>query len=136
MSQVPEVLAPQPQPDPDTEPYWQATAAGKVALARCQDCSRWQHPPLERCRYCAGEIAFEPIEGAGSLHTWTVVTHSSVPGYATPYIIAVVDLSEGVRVSGLLLDVEPSSVHEGMNVEAVVIDVPGGDLKAPAFRAG
>lgn len=131
-----ESLAPQPLPDPDSQPFWQSTAAGQIALARCQECRRWQHPPAERCRYCSGAITFEPIRGSGTLHTWTVVAHSSVPGYATPYVIAVVDLAEGVRISGILLDVEQADLSEGMQVHTVIVDVPGGSLKTPAFRAG
>jgi len=41
---------PQPSPDVDTAPFWAATAAGQLAICRCQDCGLWLQPPLERCR--------------------------------------------------------------------------------------
>ena len=47
-------IPPQPVPDADTAPFWAATAAGRLAMCRCQSCGLWLQPPLERCRACAG----------------------------------------------------------------------------------
>ena len=63
---------PQPAPDPDTQGFWDATAAGTLALCRCVACRTWLQPPLERCRACAGSTRFETVSGRGTLYSFIV----------------------------------------------------------------
>lgn len=129
---------PQPVPDPDTLPFWQATAAGRLAMCRCQQCSLWMQPPLERCRRCAGPTAFEDVAGTGTVYTFIVQRQAAVAGYldAVPYAVALVELDEqvGLRLPSRIVGVEPEAVRCGMRVGVELTALPGGDFTVPLFR--
>ena len=72
---------PQPLPDLDTEGFWNATAAGRLALCRCDDCGLWLQPPLERCRRCAGATSFQDVAGTGTVFTFIIQRQPSVTGF-------------------------------------------------------
>ena len=62
-----------------------------------------------------------------------VVHHApKVPGRTLPFVIALVELEEGVRMLGELRNVDPASVEIGMPVRATYIDFPEGD-SGPAW---
>jgi uncharacterized OB-fold protein len=88
---------------------------------------------------CAGETAFEPIAGTGSIYSFIVVRQAAVPGYVhnLPYVVALVDLDEqpGLRLPGRVVDVDPEGVSVGMRVAAELVPLPGGDHVVPVFRA-
>jgi uncharacterized protein len=132
-----EPMPPQPLPDVDSEPFWRATAAGHLELCRCVECRTWLHPPLERCRHCAGATAFEPVAMTGTLASYIVMHRASVPGMgAAPYVIALVDLHDapGVRLTGRLANVDPGDVHVGEQVQGSIVDIPGGPFRQPEFH--
>lgn len=138
MSEAPALVPPQPLPDVDSAGFWEATARGDLALRRCRECGRWQHPPVERCRQCAGPTAFEPVSGTGTVFSYIVMRRASVPGFEDllPYVVATVELDEqpGLRFVARLEGVDPAGVEIGSRVRAEIIPVPGGDYHVPVFR--
>ena len=133
-----EDIPPQPLPDYDTETFWEATAEGRLTVCRCQGCRLWLHPPLERCRRCGGPTDFEDVSGRGSVYSFIVARHPSVPGYLRdlPYVVALVELEEQVnlRLTARLEDVDPAGVQVGMPVQAELRPLPGGSFVVPVFR--
>jgi uncharacterized OB-fold protein len=131
-------IPPQPAPDADSAGFWQATADGHLALARCADCRHWLMPPLERCRRCGGPVGWERVAGTGRVHSFIVVHYPAVPGYADelPYVVGLVELDEqaGLRLSARLVGVEPAAVRIGQPVVAEVVDLPGGPWRIPVFH--
>lgn len=131
-------LPPQPVPDADTEAFWQAASAGRLALCRCRSCRLWMQPPLERCRACAGPTAFEDVAGTGVLYSFIVQHRPTVPGYldSTPYVVGLVELDEqpGLRLPARIVGIEPDRVTCGMAVRAELVALPGGDFRVPVFR--
>jgi uncharacterized OB-fold protein len=127
----------QPRIDSDSEGFWQALQDQQLKLDRCQDCRRWQHPPLERCRRCGGELRFEAISGRGTVHSFIVVRYPAFPAQADdlPYVIALVDLDEDptVRVAARL-DAPPEDVSIGLRVASALVPLPGGPHTVPVFR--
>ena len=128
---------PQPLPDADTAPFWQATADGRLAICRCQVCGTWHQPPLERCRSCAGATAFEPVSGRGTVYTFIVQRQPAVVGYfdVVPYAVGLVDLDEqhALRLPGRVVDIDPDDVHIGMRVKVRIEQLPGGDFHVPVW---
>ncbi|MCW2526639.1 MAG: hypothetical protein JWM76_1499 [Pseudonocardiales bacterium] len=96
--------APVPIADAESAGFWQAAQRGELVIARCEDCRRWQHPPLERCRHCAGKTEFEPVSGDGTIFSFIVVRQATVPGHQVPYVVAIVELAEqsDIRVTGVV----------------------------------
>ena len=50
-----------------------------------------------------------------------------MPGRTVPFVVALVELAEGVRMLGELRGVDPGDVRVGMPVEAIFLDFPGDD---------
>jgi uncharacterized OB-fold protein len=128
---------PQPDPDFDTAPFWEATADGRLAMCRCQSCQLWHYPPLERCRKCAGPTAFEPVTGSGTISTFIVQRQGAIVGYFKdlPYAVALVDLDEqpNLRLPGRIVDIDVDDVVIGMRVNARLEALPGGDFTVPVW---
>ncbi len=131
-------VPPQPAPDFDTREFWDATAAGRLAICRCAECRLWMQPPLERCRLCGELTRFERVSGDGTICSFTVIHHPAVPGYLEdlPYVVAMVELAEqkGLLLPARLLDAKPGETRIGQRVELKITDLPGGDYRVPTFR--
>ncbi len=129
-------IPPQPDPDVDTQGFWDATAAGVIALCRCTECGAWMHPPLERCRHCAGPTVFEPVAGTGSVHSFIVLHRQSVPGQGPgPHVLAAIDLDgvDGARLTGRVVVDDVARVQAGTRVRGHIVDIPGGAYCQPEF---
>lgn len=89
-----------------TEPFWAAARDGKLLIQRCRSCGAYQWYPRGHCRRClAAEPEWVEASGRGRVHTFTIVERSSAPGFEPPYVFAVVELEEGVRLTANLIGV-------------------------------
>jgi uncharacterized OB-fold protein len=127
---------PSPQPTPLTEPYWAATAEGKLSLQRCTACATWTHFPVPRCTSCGSDaLTFEPVCGQGTVETFTIVHRSFVPGFTNaPYAMAWIALPEqpGLRVFANITDCALEDIAIGMKV--TVWFEQRGDFALPNFH--
>lgn len=126
--------APLPVPDADSEGFWQSARDGRLAICRCSQCRKWQHPPLEHCRYCGAPTAFEPVSGRGTVFSFIVVRQQTVPGHEAPYVVALVELAEqpDIRLTAVV-QAPPAEVRIGMPVTAVMVPIGDGTYSAPEF---
>lgn len=105
-------MPPQPVPEPDLESqaYWNGLKEHRIDLQKCSDCTRVRFPAMVTCPYC-GSRAFETVSvsGNGTVYSWVVVHRPFHPAFADaiPYVIASVDLDEGPRMVGRLEGGEP-----------------------------
>jgi uncharacterized OB-fold protein len=116
------IAKPRPVPTPTSQPFWDALRAERIVVQRCGACGGWVHYPRNRCSHClSDDLAFHEVTGAGVVHTYTVSRQPTAPPFAdeVPQIIAVVELTEGVRVTTTLVEVEPEAVRVGMAVTPV-----------------
>jgi uncharacterized OB-fold protein len=106
----------EPRPSLDTQPYWDGTAAGELRLQRCATHGVY-FPPRPFCPTCLSEdVTWETLSGRGTLHTY-VINHRAAPGFEPPYAIAVIQLDEGPRMMGSIVNCEQTP-------EALVLDMP------------
>lgn len=61
--------------------------------------------------------------GEGRVYSWTVTAQQFHPAFEVPYIIAIVELEEGVRMTTNIIDCKPEELYVGMPVEVVFEDV-------------
>jgi uncharacterized OB-fold protein len=103
-----------------------------LLIEHCDSCARWVHPASGECRDCGGPLVAKPVTGHGAVFTYTVNHHPYNPEIPTPYVIALVELSEqsGLRVAANIVDCEPDSVTCGMPVTILAEKGAGG---APQF---
>lgn len=130
-------LRPMPAPDPESAPFWEGLRERRLLLQKCGKCGRFRFPPGEICPHChSREASWVPASGRGALFSWIVVRHPiprEVFAGETPYIVALIDLEEGVRIASNLVGVEPEAVHDRMPV-SVVFREAGPERVLHAFR--
>lgn len=114
---------PQPRPSTHSAPFWQGLVEHEVRLQRCVPCGALQHPAGPVCRACWSDtLVWAVASGGGTIYSYTVVHRTTTPGFAgdTPYIVAIVDLTEGPRVTTNIVDCAIDAVRIGMTVHAVI----------------
>jgi len=118
----------------DTEFFWEGTARGELRIQRCRGCGALRHPPGPMCPACgADKPEYLLAAGTGEVYSYVVHHHPPVPGHQAPFVVALVQLTEGVRMVGELLGVDPDRVRVGMPVRAEFVKVDS-DLTLPAWR--
>jgi len=118
----------------DTAFFWEGTAAGELRIQHCPDCDRLRHPPGPMCPSCGAEKQdWVVASGRGTVFSYVVHHHPKVPGHEPPFVIALVELEEGVRMLGNLIDVDPATVTIGQPVE-VAFTVVDDELTLPNWR--
>lgn len=97
------------------------TKAEELVYQRCRDCEARQWYPRVLCAACGSQhVKTVRSSGLGVIHTFTTTHragHTSRGG-DVPYTIVLVDLDDGVRVFGELVDVPPCDARVGLPVEA------------------
>jgi uncharacterized OB-fold protein len=71
--------------------------------------------------------------GRGTVFSFVVHHAPPVPGKTLPFVVALVELEEGVRMLAELVDVEPAAVHIDMPVELALTKIDD-DLILPFWR--
>ena len=128
--------APLPHPSPLTQPFWDATAREELLLQRCEACGAHVFYPRHNCTECGSRsLTWVPARGTGTLFTYTVARRPTHPAFAdrVPYLIAVVELDEGPRMTTNLVDCDPEEAAIGMRVEVAFGELQEG-LRLPFFR--
>lgn len=111
--------------------------ASQLLIEHCTDCMRWIHPASGECNDCGSPLIARAVSGYGTVFTYTVNHHPFNPDTPTPYVIAIVELSDqsGLRVAANIVDCEPDSVACGMPVKArPKKGIGGAPVFAPTMR--
>ena len=89
---------------------------------KCKSCGNLSFPPRLVCSKCKSRDS-EPYRfiGKGKLYSYTIIYQAPdrFDQYA-PYVVGLVDLKEGVRVTAQLTDLKPEDVKIGMSLEMVI----------------
>src|SRR3954447_12193764 len=104
----------------DLPRYHRLTAAYyRLEGRRCTGCGALQFPAREACGACRGrELETFRFSGRGTVFSFAEVSQAP-QGFSGPYLVALVELEEGIRVTAQLTDVDPDDVEIGMPVEMV-----------------
>ncbi len=126
MTQQPVYAKPLPHPSPISAPYWAAAKRHKLALQRCAACERFVFYPRALCPHCgSAELVWGEASGRGQIYTFTVARRATMRPFEpdVPYVIAVVELEEGPRMTTNIVDCDPDAIRVGMPVVAAFEDV-------------
>jgi uncharacterized OB-fold protein/acyl dehydratase len=116
----------------DTKFFWDGVNAHELRIQRLPD-GNLQHPPVPAIWQDKTEpIDYVVASGKGAVFSFVVHHAPKVPGRTLPFVIALVELEEGVRMLGELRNVESAAVEIGMPVRATFIDFPANDV-GPAW---
>jgi uncharacterized OB-fold protein len=106
---VTEPRRPLPILDARSRVFFEAAVEGRLLIQRCRSCSSYQFYPRAHCTRCfATDPEWVEASGRGTLHTFSIVRRTPNPEFSAdcPYVFAIVDLEEGVRLTANLVDVE------------------------------
>lgn len=121
-----------PSSSKDTAFFWEGVRAHELRIQKLADGSL-RHPPVPAVwQDPAAPIEYVVSSGQGTVFSFVVHHAPKVPGRTLPFVIALVELEEGVRMLGELRGVDPGTVEIGMPVRATYIDFPAGD-SGPAW---
>ena len=110
----------------DTKFFWDGVNAHELRIQKRPDGSL-QHPPVPAVwQDKEATVEYQVASGKGTVFSFVVHHAPKVPGRRLPFVIALVELEEGVRMLGELRNVDPAMVEIGMPVRATYIDFPEG----------
>jgi uncharacterized protein len=115
-----------PNPTGLNAEFFAHCARGELRFQRCSACNAWRHPPRYRCGACgSGAWTWERSSGRGRVFSWTVTHQALDPAFAedAPYAVVVVELEEGPRLVGNLVDLDPADLELDLPVEVVLEQV-------------
>ena len=129
-----------PVPDLETAPYWEGTREGKLLIMECRSCGRAFFYPRNHCPRCwSTDTAWREASGRGTVYTFTVVYQNDLPPFRDrlPYVVAIVELDEGVRMTSNIEGIAPEDVQCGMPVQVAFRDEQRREdeiVSIPVFR--
>ncbi len=116
-----------PSVSPDTEFFWNGLRERLLLIQRCSSCGALRHPPRPMCPHCLS-TEWDTIEsaGRGTVHSFVMPRHPQFSFMDYPYIVALIDLAEGIRLVSNLVDIEPENAWIDMPVEVCFTEFDDG----------
>jgi uncharacterized protein len=113
---------PAPLPNVETQPYWDATAEGKLLIKKCNACGEVHFYPRNICPFCfSDQTEWQEASGNGTVYTYSVMRRAPVP-----YAIAYVELAEGPRIMTNIVNCDLDNIKVGQSVRLVFKPSDGG----------
>jgi uncharacterized OB-fold protein len=117
---------PLPRPTAVSLPFWEAAKRHELRVQRCGSCGANIFYPRELCPEClSSDLQWTAVSGKGTVYSYTIAETPTHPTFAedVPYVIAIVELAEGPRITTNITGCPPDTVRVGMTVEVVFDDV-------------
>ncbi|MEX1035500.1 MAG: Zn-ribbon domain-containing OB-fold protein [Sneathiella sp.] len=127
---------PVPTPNPDSVEFWNACNQEKFLIQICGSCGKNQFYPRAICKHCHGnDLKWQQVSGRGKVKTFTIVHHAPSAAFREdlPYVLALIDLEEGVRAMMNVIGCDIADVHIGMDIELTF--ETRGEQKIPQAKA-
>ncbi len=126
---------PVPAKDAVSGPFWEAASRGELLIQRCPSCGRRQFYPRAVCKSCGEDPEWERVSGRGKVHTFTVIRQFHARPFVDelPYVVAMIELDEGVLMMGNVTGRPVDEVRIGMPVEVYMVEAEPG-LGVPFWR--
>ena len=129
---------PLPTPSPETQRFWDGCKKHELWIPYCRPCQLSYWFPRDFCPHCGSrDVEWRKASGRGRLYTFAIHYRAFHPGWSdeVPYVTALIDLDEGVRLFSNLIGIEPDPrvVDCEMPVEVVFEDVTP-EVTLPKWR--
>ncbi len=130
-----EYTKPLPEITAESRPFWEGCKRHQLLVQRCRGCGARQHYPRGICAACwSDDLEWLPSSGRGTVYSFTVTYRTQARGFKDelPYVLAWVELEEGVQVLTNLVGGDPEKLTIGMPVRVTFEDV-NADVSIPRF---
>jgi uncharacterized OB-fold protein len=100
---------------------WEAALArGQFRIQQCRECGAFGLPPAASCRHCGAEaLRWVEPSGRGVVHSTGLTLAPGADRAALPALV-VIELEEGPRLPGRVMDVDAAELKPGLPVSAHV----------------
>src|ERR1700751_2652870 len=126
---------PPPPVNPETKPFWDAAAQGRLLIKRCTACDEPHWYPRAICPFCGSErTEWMEASGQGTIYSYSVFRPAPIP-----YAIAYVPLAEGPTMMTNIVDCDLDAIRIGQAVRLAFKPTDGGPpvpMFAPAWGRG
>lgn len=102
-----------------SQQYKENAAKCELKIPFCQTCQQFFFYPRALCPHCLGAgWEWKSSTGRGKVYSFTIVRITYLEDFAdkTPYIYAIIELDEGVRMAANIVDCPFDDVRVGMEV--------------------
>ncbi len=117
-----EYKKPLPEIQPWSKKFWEGTKEKKLLIQECKDCGAKIFYPRKHCPECwSSQLFWSEASGKATIFSYSVTLAGVEERFAEdlPFVLALVDLEEGVRMMTNVVGCKPEEVSIGMNVEVV-----------------
>jgi len=93
----------------------------RLEAGKCEKCGHIDFPPRLVCSKCKGrKFGTVPLSDEGKIVTFTVVRVASDKfSKETPFVVGIVELNDGVRITAQVADADPDELQIGQKVKLV-----------------
>lgn len=127
---------PIPVTQPWTTEFWKAARQGRLLVQHCEDCGANIFFPKKVCPECwSTTLTWVESTGRARVYTFTVMQDMVEPKFMgdLPYVLAMVDLDEGIRMTTRIVHCSPEAVAIDMPVEVVFEEISD-TFSLPVFQ--
>lgn len=111
-----------PQPNPETEAFWNAASGGKLMLGSCKSCGKVHWYPRAICPHCfSDQTELKEASGTGEIYTFSVMKRAPIS-----FAIAYVTLDEGPKMMTNIVDTDLDAISIGQKVKLVFKETEDG----------
>jgi uncharacterized protein len=127
---------PLPSMLPWSKKFWEYAKEHKLVAQKCEDCGKLIFHPRKFCPECwSGNLGWQELSGKAKLASFSVTLAGVEPVFAVdlPYVLALVDLKEGLRMMSNIVDCKTEELRIGMDLVVTFRDCTE-DISLPLFR--
>ena len=99
--------------------FYQFANENRLMVATCTQCRNVLLPPKPMCTKCfSTNLKWIELEGGGKLVSYTVI-HVAPEQFQdmTPYAVGIVEFENGLRIPGMIRDINLEEIRIGMNLK-------------------
>ena len=99
--------------------FYRFVSEKRLMAAKCNECGTVLLPPKPMCTKCLStHLKWIELEGAGKLLSYTIIYIAPEQFQSiTPYSVGIVELQNGLRLPGMIRDVDPKEIRVGMDLK-------------------
>ena len=106
--------------------FWESIKQHKFIIQKCKKCSKYIFYPREFCPYClSSNLKWVQATEYGTIHTYSIIYRPPFSAFKEniPYNIAIIELDEGVRLMGTIINCNNNEIKIGRKVKIVFKDI-------------